>query len=103
MKLLISQAIWATLAIRAMAFPAAMWKALEGGIDPELLARATEMLEERQGATGADAATAIFEPTPIFNEKQQFVDVTAGSGHEWVAPGANDIRGKSMLDSMSLE
>ncbi|KAL1795540.1 hypothetical protein ACET3X_005764 [Alternaria dauci] len=68
------------------------------GHDPELLKRAEEAarlveLEGRQAGAGAGAATAIFEPIPIFNAKAQYINVTASSGHEYVAPGPNDLRG----------
>jgi hypothetical protein len=102
MKRFLSRALWAALAVRSMAFPAAMWEALEGGIDPELLARATKLLEERASVKGADAATTIFEPVPIVNEQQQYVDVTASSGHEWVAPGPNDLRGAYMIQDITV-
>lgn len=76
----------------ASAFPAAMMQA--AARDPELKARAAEMtklLATRQN--GADAATSVFEPVPIFNEEAQFIDVSEGSGNEYVAPGPNDLRG----------
>jgi hypothetical protein len=76
------------------AWPTAILEA--AGHDSELLKRAEEAarlvkLEGRQA--GAGAATAIFEPVPIFNAKAQYINVTAGSGHEYVAPGPNDLRG----------
>merc|ERR1711915_754755 len=37
--------------------------------------------------------TALFEPVPIFDAEKQFVDVSEGSGHEYQAPGPDDIRG----------
>lgn len=76
----------------AMAFPAAMLEA--AARDPEVRARAEEMtklLATRQA--GADVATNVFEPVPIFNEQAQFVDVSEGSGHEYVAPSGDDLRG----------
>lgn len=76
----------------ANAWPTAILDA--AGHDPELLKRAEDaarLLNGRQG--GASAATAIFEPIPKFNAKAQFINVTAGSGHEYVAPGPNDLRG----------
>jgi hypothetical protein len=82
----------ATLAPVASAFPAAMMQAAAS--DPSILARAegiSKSYAKRQA--GADGATAIFEPIPIFNEKAQFINVTKGSGHEYVAPGPNDLRG----------
>lgn len=91
MKLLLSQGLWASL---ALAFPAAMMEEAMENMSPEMMARAAEMLEGRASVGKADAATAIFEPVPMFNEQEQFVDVGPGSGHEWQAPGKNDIRGK---------
>lgn len=66
------------------------------GHDPELLKRAEEAarlvkLQGRQG--GAGAATAIFEPVPKFDAKAQYINISKGSGHEYVAPGADDLRG----------
>ncbi|KAH3920339.1 hypothetical protein HBI56_068800 [Parastagonospora nodorum] len=82
----------AALAPLANAFPAAIMEA--AAADPELLARASEMAAQLKGRqAGADAASALFEPIPIFNEKAQFINVTKGSGHEYVAPGPNDLRG----------
>ncbi|KAF2030518.1 Cloroperoxidase [Setomelanomma holmii] len=76
----------------ASAFPAAMLEAAAS--DPGILKRAEEiakLLEKRQA--GADAATAIFEPANTFNAQAQYINVTKGSGHEYVAPGPNDLRG----------
>lgn len=82
----------AALAPLANAFPAAIMEAAAS--DPALLARAAEMAQQLKGRqAGADGASAIFEPIPIFNEKAQFINVTKGSGHEYVAPGPNDLRG----------
>lgn len=92
MKFSKSYALVGALAPLASAFPAAMLEA--AARDPEIKARAEEMtklLAARQA--GADSATSIFEPVPIFNEQAQFVDVSEGSGHEYVAPGPNDLRG----------
>jgi hypothetical protein len=76
------------------AWPTAILDA--AGHDPDLLKRAEEAarlmkLEGRQA--GAGAATALFEPVPIFNAKAQYINITAGSGHEYVAPGPRDLRG----------
>lgn len=62
--------------------------------DPSILKRAAEiskLLEKRQA--GADGATGIFEPVNTFNAQAQYINVTKGSGHEYVAPGPNDLRG----------
>jgi hypothetical protein len=62
--------------------------------DPAILARAekfAKLLAERQA--GADTATALFEPVPIFDAGAQYINVSKGSGHEFVPPGANDLRG----------
>lgn len=74
----------------AQAFPAELWNTLNA--DPQLKARAAEILEERQLLSGADAAAKIFEPIPIW-DKSQYIDTSPGSGHEWVAPGPADLRG----------
>jgi hypothetical protein len=82
----------AGLAPMARAFPAMMYEA--AAADPQIEARAKElakMLEARQA--GADAATALFEPVNTFNEKAQYIDVSQGSGHEYVPPGSGDLRG----------
>lgn len=92
MKSPTSFAIIGALARYASAFPAAMMAA--AAQDPAIMARTqeiTKMIEARQA--GAGAATALFEPVNTFNAKAQYVDVSAGSGHEWVAPTANDLRG----------
>lgn len=90
MKFSSSQALLGALAPLAAAFPAALMKeAFEN--DPQLAARALKLLNERQ--TGADAATALFEPVPTFDAATQYIDVSEGSGHEWVAPVAGDLRG----------
>lgn len=34
------------------------------------------------------------QPPAGFNAEEQYVDVSEGSGHEWVAPGASDLRGQ---------
>lgn len=71
------------------AFPASVLEAVQN--DPILQARANEILEERQA--GADAATPLFEPVPMFNAADQFVNVGKGSGHEYVKPKSTDLRG----------
>jgi len=82
----------AGLAPLASAFPSAMLEA--AAADSAILKRAelyAKLLEKKQA--GADAATALFEPVPIFDAKAQYINVTKGSGHEYVPPGANDLRG----------
>jgi hypothetical protein len=82
----------ATLVPVATAFPAAVLEAAAG--DPAILARAAEIAKTLKGRqAGADAATLLFEPVPIFNAEAQYINVTKGSGHEYVAPGPNDLRG----------
>lgn len=49
------------------------------------------MASKRQA--GADAATALFEAVPTFDSEAQYIDVSEGSGHEFVPPGPNDLRG----------
>ena len=77
----------------ANAWPTAILDA--AGHDPELLKHAAEAARLMKGRQegGASAATAVFEPVPIFNAEAQYVNVSAGSGHEYVAPGPNDLRG----------
>ncbi|KAK4505134.1 hypothetical protein PRZ48_003097 [Zasmidium cellare] len=73
----------------AAAFPASVIQAVKN--DPQLQARADEILEKRQ--QGAGAATALFEPVPLFDAEQQYINIGPGSGHEYQAPGPNDLRG----------
>lgn len=92
MKSVTTLAILGALARYASAFPAAMMAAANQ--DPKIMARTkeiTKMIEARQA--GAGAASAIFEPVPIFNAKAQYVDVSEGSGHEFVPPSGDDLRG----------
>jgi len=87
-----TQVLLGLLASTAYAFPANMME--EAMKSPEMMARAAEIAsanDKRQ--VKADGATALFEPIPIFNEKAQFIDVGPGSGHEFQAPGPNDLRG----------
>lgn len=92
MKFTKSQALLGVIAPFASAFPAAMLEAAVS--DPAVRARAaevTKLLAARQ--EGANSATAVFEPIPMFNEAEQFIDVSEGSGNEYQAPGPNDLRG----------
>lgn len=87
-----SYAILGGLAPYVAAFPPGMLEAVTR--DATLKARSDEfakLIEARQA--GADVATPIFEPVNTFNEAAQFVNVSKGSGHEWVAPSGNDLRG----------
>lgn len=88
MKYSLSQALlWAPL---VSAFPTAIM--MEAATkDPELVTRTLEFLEKRQGSAGS--AEAIFEANPTFDAQAQFIDVGPNSGHEWQAPGPNDLRG----------
>jgi len=83
--------ILAIVPIAANAFPAAMLAKTAG--DPALQARAAE-IEKMFGRrlAGAGASTPLFEPINTFSERQ-LVNVSKGSGHEYVAPGPNDLRG----------
>ncbi|KAH8731968.1 hypothetical protein GQ44DRAFT_722127 [Phaeosphaeriaceae sp. PMI808] len=72
-------AVLAVLAPAINAFPAAAMLDVAAN-DPQILTR-------------ADAATALFEPIPIFNAEKQLINVTKGSGHEYVPPGLGDLRG----------
>jgi len=73
------------LATTASAFPSALLE--EAMKSPEMAARAAEIASTR------DPTSDLFEPVPIFNAAAQYVDVGPGSGHEWQAPGPNDLRG----------
>lgn len=75
----------------AAAFPAHMLEAIKN--DPNVEARATDVMALAKRQAGADAATAIFEAIPTFDAAKQLIDVGPGSGHEWQAPGPNDLRG----------
>lgn len=83
-----TQLVLAVAPIAVNAFPTAILAETAG--NPALLAQAEKMLGRRQA--GAGAATLLFEPIPIFSEKQ-YVNISKGSGHEYVAPGPNDLRG----------
>lgn len=64
--------------------------------DPQVLKRAEEEVAKAMQArqsNSASAATSLFEPVPIFDAKAQYIDVSAGSGHEYVPPGPGDLRG----------
>jgi hypothetical protein len=92
MKFTYTQLLAASLAPLTSAFPSRVLEAATS--DPVLQARAKDiekLLEKRQG--GASAASAIFEPVPVFDAKSQYIDVSQGSGHEYVPPGAGDLRG----------
>ncbi|CAK4032750.1 hypothetical protein MYCFIDRAFT_50025 [Lecanosticta acicola] len=76
----------------ASAFPAAILKKVAN--DPALRARAAEIeASHPKRQVTADGATALFEPVPMFNAQDQYVDVSNTSGHAWVAPGESDLRG----------
>jgi len=72
----------------AGAFPTSLYETLAS--DPKLVARAEEILKRQAGASAADA---FFDPTPTFIERLQYVNVSKGSGHEYVAPSKDDLRG----------
>jgi hypothetical protein len=74
----------------ASAFPAHVFEAVNS--NPELAARANEIMARQ---TGANAAQAIFEPVPIFDAQAQRIDISAASGHEFRAPdfSKGDLRG----------
>lgn len=79
---------WAMEASRAMELQQASEKRQdtsgEGTIPP---VRAPTFLSGRSN-TGSGS------PNPPFNAEEQYVDVTKGSGHEYVAPGRSDLRGQ---------
>ncbi|EGP83573.1 unnamed protein product [Zymoseptoria tritici ST99CH_3D1] len=88
MKFSATQALMGALPMAA-AFPAQMLEIMQS--NPELAARSNELLAARQA--GAGAATAIFETIPTFDKEAQYIDVSAGSGHEWQPPRKGDLRG----------
>lgn len=88
----LTTALLGSMASVASAFPAAVLEAAANNAD--IKARVAELeasLDKRQ--VKADGATAIFEAVPNFNAEDQYIDVSEGSGHEWQAPGPNDLRG----------
>lgn len=87
-----SYAIIGALAQYVSAFPPGMLEAVTR--DPALQKRAAEfekLIEARQA--GANSAQAIFEPVNTFNANAQYVNVSKGSGHEFVPPSGDDLRG----------
>ncbi|PPJ52290.1 hypothetical protein CBER1_09557 [Cercospora berteroae] len=88
MKFSTSSALLSALPLAA-AFPAHLLEQARN--DPNVVARANEVLAKRQKS--ADAATAIFEAIPTFDAEKQLIDVSEGSGHEWQAPRPGDQRG----------
>jgi hypothetical protein len=87
-----TQVLLSLLATTVSGFPSAM---LEQAIQsPEMAARAAQIASTRDKRQfTADPTSALFEPVPIFNAAAQYVDVGPGSGHEWQAPGPDDLRG----------
>jgi hypothetical protein len=77
----------------ANAFPAAIFEAAAN--DPRVLAQAEKIQRDHAAKrqAGAASAEAIFEPVPVFDERLQYVNVSKGSGHEYVAPSGDDLRG----------
>lgn len=95
MKLLLSQGLLASV---AMAWPAHVMEEMIENATPEIAARAAEALsglKPVKGAPSPNAATAVFEPVPVFDADAQFINVAAGSGHEFVPPTKNDLRGET--------
>lgn len=93
MKFTSSYAWWSSLVPLAGAFPAAVME--QAAQDPSVVTRANEIfeqLQERQSVKSADAATAIFEPVPMFNENQ-LIDVSDSGPNAWMAPTSSDLRG----------
>lgn len=90
MKFSGSVALSSALVPLAAAFPFQLLEKMQN--DPELQARSLDILNEKR-QPGADAATGIFEAVPTFDGEKQLIDVGPGSGHEWQAPGKNDLRG----------
>jgi hypothetical protein len=81
------------LASSVAAWPAAVMDAVMKS--PELTERMDAALSnlDKRAYPKADGATAVFEPKPVFNAKQQYVDVTDDGPNPWVAPGPTDLRG----------
>jgi len=90
MKFPSTPAFLAAIMPLAGAFPVELMSTFAN--DPKMMARASSLLAGKR-QQGADAATAIFETIPTFNKEAQYIDVSEGSGHEWQAPGPNDLRG----------
>lgn len=97
MKFSSSQLLLASVAPLAQAFPAAVLE--HAARDADMAARVAAMsktIQERKLSgrqAGAGAASALFEPVPMFNAAEQYIDVSPGSGHEYVAPKKGDLRG----------
>lgn len=90
MKFSSTPALLSAIAPLAVAFPLEVMQQFQNS--PELRARAAQITAEKR-QQGADAATGIFEAVPTFDAEKQYIDVSPGSGHEWQAPGPNDLRG----------
>lgn len=90
MKFSTASALLSALAPMAAAFPLDLMQKFQN--DPEMKARAAAIMAEKR-QQGADAATGVFEAIPTFDAEKQLIDVGPGSGHEWQAPGPNDLRG----------
>jgi hypothetical protein len=87
-----SHVLLGLLAATVSAFPTAMLE--EAMKSPALAARAAQIVSTKdKRQVTADPSSALFEPVPIFKAAAQYVDVGPGSGHEWQAPGPNDLRG----------
>ncbi|KXT16933.1 hypothetical protein AC579_4734 [Pseudocercospora musae] len=97
MKFTSSPALFGALVPLASAFPFQLMEKFQN--DPEMQARAAEIMGSGSGQiaakrqAGADAAQNIFEAVPTFDASKQYINVGPGSGHEWQAPGPNDLRG----------
>lgn len=90
MKFTATSALLGAVAPLTAAFPAALLKeAIQN--DPQLAARTAEIMS--RGLVDVNQATAEFEPVNTFDAAKQYIDVSEGSGHEWVAPGPGDLRG----------
>lgn len=97
MKLLLTQGLMASV---AMAWPANVMEEMMADAGPEVHARAANLISGMKpvkGAPAPDAATAVFEPDPIFDAEAQYINVAKGSGHEWQAPKKTDNRGETSL------
>jgi hypothetical protein len=90
MKFTRSPLVLGALVPAVAAFPLDLLEKLQN--DPEMIARATDTMSGKRQA-GAASAQTVFETVPTFNAQKQYIDVSPGSGHEWQAPGPNDLRG----------
>jgi hypothetical protein len=90
MKFVPSSLILGALVPAITAFPLELLEKFHNG--PQMVARASALMASKRQA-GAASAQAVFETIPTFDAQKQFIDISPGSGHEWQAPGPDDLRG----------